>query len=102
MTNNLLELWLTVGFTIYCGVSGLTFLVYYYDKKAAQSNRLRISERNLHLLGLLGGWPGALLAQHWFRHKTSKTSFQIVYWLTVTINIFAVLTLIYARFFKGK
>jgi uncharacterized membrane protein YsdA (DUF1294 family) len=35
---------------------------------------------------LLGGWPGALLAQDLFRHKTSKTVFQAMFWCTVLLN----------------
>jgi len=42
-------------------------------------------------LGLIGGWPGALLAQEWIRHKSSKMSFQAVFWVTVAVNC-AVLT----------
>ncbi|MEZ9823063.1 DUF1294 domain-containing protein [Shewanella sp. 10N.286.45.A1] len=36
---------------------------------------------------MLGGWPGALLAQQVLRHKSEKTSFKIVLWLTVVSNI---------------
>ena len=38
---------------------------------------------NLHLLELLGGWPGAFLAQRRLRHKCSKGSYQFVFWLIV-------------------
>ena len=33
------------------------------------------------------GWPGALLAQQVLRHKTSKTSFIAVFWLTILVNV---------------
>jgi uncharacterized membrane protein YsdA (DUF1294 family) len=42
------------------------------------------------LLGLACGWPGALLAQRWLRHKTIKTPFQIAYWFSVAANVAAV------------
>lgn len=71
----------------YIGLSIFTFLIYAFDKSAAVSRRWRTSENTLHLLSLAGGWPGALLAQQLLRHKTSKKSFVIVFWLTVALNI---------------
>jgi uncharacterized membrane protein YsdA (DUF1294 family) len=68
-------------------VSAITFIVYALDKSAAKGNRWRIEENTLHLCGLFGGWPGALLAQRLFRHKTKKTSFQVVFWITVILNV---------------
>ena len=49
--------------------------------------RPRTPERTLLLLGLVGGWPGAVLAQQWLRHKTSKRSFQQMFWFTVLVNV---------------
>jgi uncharacterized membrane protein YsdA (DUF1294 family) len=40
----------------------------------------------LHLFGLIGGWPGALLAQNFLRHKSKKWSFQVVFWVTAALN----------------
>lgn len=60
--------------------------LYAKDKAAAQKNEWRVSERTLHVAALLGGWPGALLAQSRLRHKTRKTRFRVVFWLTVLIN----------------
>lgn len=71
----------------YAVVSIIAYITYAIDKKAAIKNRRRVSEKSLHLLGVLGGWPGALLAQQRLRHKTQKTSFQLMYWLTVTLNL---------------
>ena len=69
------------------GLSMLTYLMYWSDKSAAQHNRQRTPESTLHLLGLAGGWPGALIAQQQFRHKTIKRSFQFTFWVTVAPNI---------------
>ena len=71
---------------IYFGLSLLTFFIYAGDKSAAEARRWRTSENTLHLFALLGGWPGALLAQNWLRHKSKKTSFQAMFWLTVILN----------------
>ncbi len=62
------------------------FLLYRADKSAATRGAWRISESTLHLVSLLGGWPGALLAQQVYRHKTRKQSFQVVFWATVVVN----------------
>ncbi|WP_026472295.1 DUF1294 domain-containing protein [Alkanindiges illinoisensis] len=67
-------------------LSCLTYMLYAMDKQAAQQGRRRIPEKNLHVLALLGGWPGALLAQQKLRHKSAKTEFQQVFWATVALN----------------
>jgi uncharacterized membrane protein YsdA (DUF1294 family)/cold shock CspA family protein len=71
---------------IYLVVSGLAFAFYGFDKSAAEDGRRRIPEINLHMLGFLGGWPGALVAQRVFRHKSRKLSFQLIFWVVVVLN----------------
>lgn len=71
---------------IYLAVSTIAFIAYAFDKSAAKNDRWRIQESTFHLFALIGGWPGALVAQRVFRHKSKKNSFQIVYWITVVIN----------------
>lgn len=68
----------------------LTFLIYALDKSAARHGSWRTSERQLHLLALLGGWPAAWWAQQWLRHKSSKQEFRGRYWVTVLLNCAAV------------
>ncbi|HEU5137043.1 MAG TPA: cold shock and DUF1294 domain-containing protein [Steroidobacteraceae bacterium] len=70
----------------YVAMSLLTFCVYAFDKSAAMNRRWRTSEQSLHLLSLLGGWPGALIAQRMFHHKSKKVSFQVVFWLIVAMH----------------
>ena len=82
-----------VVFALYLIASGVSFAVYDKDKKAAQRNEWRIGEGTLLLLGLLGGWPGAFVAQQALRHKTKKLSFQIAFWLTVVLNCIGLLLL---------
>ena len=72
-----------------CAMSLLSFLMYRFDKRAARNNERRTPEANLHLVDLLGGWPGALVAQQLFRHKTAKPSFQLAFWITVAMNVAA-------------
>lgn len=71
---------------LYLIASGITFIIYALDKSAAMRNRSRTPELTLHLLGLIGGWPGALVAQRTFRHKSKKRKFQIVFWITILVN----------------
>ncbi|WP_336366051.1 cold shock and DUF1294 domain-containing protein [Marinobacter sp. C2H3] len=71
----------------YGGVSLVLFFMYWADKRAAQSGSRRTPENTLHLFELCGGWPGALLAQQAFRHKTRKGSYQFVFWLAVLANL---------------
>lgn len=69
------------------GASALSFVLYAMDKSAAEKGQYRVPEANLHLVALVGGWPGALIAQQGFRHKTRKASFQRLFWGTVLINL---------------
>lgn len=67
------------------------FALYGYDKRAAQGDRLRVPERVLHGVELLGGTPGAFLAQRVFHHKTRKVSYRIVFWLIFAVQAAAVI-----------
>jgi uncharacterized membrane protein YsdA (DUF1294 family)/cold shock CspA family protein len=69
------------------GLSALAYVMYWLDKSAAQRNRQRTPESTLHLVSLAGGWPGALIAQQQFRHKTIKQPFQSVFWVTAAVNV---------------
>lgn len=71
---------------VYLGASLITFVVYFHDKAAARRNAQRVPESSLHILALAGGWPGALLAQQFLRHKSSKKEFKLVFWATVIFN----------------
>lgn len=61
------------------------------DKSATQAgrNRSHTPENHLHLVDLLGGWPGALIAQQHFRHKMVKRLFRFTFWLTVAVDLAA-------------
>lgn len=84
-------LWLKDGYFVwflllYPIFSVLAFFAYWRDKRSAERNGWRTPEQSLHLLELLGGWPGAFLAQQVFRHKTRKLSFQLVFWAIVLLH----------------
>ncbi|MFS3129498.1 DUF1294 domain-containing protein [Nocardioides sp. Bht2] len=70
----------------YAALSLVTFAAYGLDKSAARRGRRRVPENRLHLLAIVGGWPGALAAQRTFRHKTVKQPFRAIFWATVAAN----------------
>lgn len=72
---------------VYLALSVIAYCVYQSDKEAAKLGNRRKPESTLHFLALLGGWPGAFVAQRRLRHKSTKPSFQIVFWMTVALNI---------------
>ncbi len=74
---------------VYLGASLVTFGAYGLDKARALASGWRVSESTLLALGLLGGWPGAILAQQVFRHKTKKPRFRRAFWGTVALNLLA-------------
>jgi uncharacterized membrane protein YsdA (DUF1294 family) len=76
---------------LYVAASLIAVGVYAADKSAARTGRWRTTESTLHVLALIGGWPGALIAQRVFRHKSRKPSFQIAFLVTVALNCGALL-----------
>jgi uncharacterized membrane protein YsdA (DUF1294 family) len=83
---------------LFIGINLLSFIITWYDKRIAtqnqtstQTQRNRISEKTLYIYALIGGWPAAIVAQQYFRHKTQKNAFKYRFWLSIVINI--VLTL---------
>lgn len=70
----------------YLFVSPVAYVSYWVDKRRAQTTAWRISEATLQGLALIGGWPGAFLAQHFLRHKNRKVPFQVVFWLIVVLH----------------
>lgn len=67
-------------------LSAATYVLFAIDKRRAQSGAWRISETTLHLCELLGGWPGAVLAQHRLRHKSAKPSYRFTLWTIIVLH----------------
>jgi uncharacterized membrane protein YsdA (DUF1294 family)/cold shock CspA family protein len=66
-------------------ISGVAYAAYARDKAQARATGQRIPEATLHLLELLGGWPGAFIAQRRWRHKSSKRAYQLAFWAIVSL-----------------
>ncbi|ELB2250005.1 cold shock and DUF1294 domain-containing protein [Vibrio parahaemolyticus] len=72
---------------VYLILSTFAYLMFAWDKQAAQNGRWRTPENTLHFLSLIGGWPGALLAQFQLRHKSKKQPFKFMLWVTIALNV---------------
>ena len=75
----------TPGMILLAGLGGwmlllsiLAFIAFGVDKRAAIHGKGRTPESRLHLLELLGGWPGAILGGFTFRHKIRKPRYVLV------------------------
>ncbi|WP_019029355.1 DUF1294 domain-containing protein [Colwellia piezophila] len=72
--------------TLYLAANIMNFFAYALDKSKAKPGTWRTPEITLHLLALIGGWPGAAISQQLLRHKSKKVAFRAVFWLTVMAN----------------
>lgn len=78
---------------LYLGFSVACFLLYAEDKAKARAGTWRVRESSLQVLALIGGWPGAIVAQRVLHHKTRKAGFQFVFWAAVVLNMAALAAL---------
>lgn len=91
--------WLTRTYFAATVIMSLVAFVYFgIDKRRANLDKHRISERQLHLLAFFGGWPGAVMGQQTFRHKTIKMSFRVVLWAIIACHVAASGWFIYRGF----
>jgi len=82
--------WMTGNFIpliLYPVMSFLTYTLYAEDKSRAKQGKWRISERTIHLCEFSGGWLGGFVAQKRLRHKNSKSSYQIAFWVIVVLHL---------------
>jgi len=82
---------------IVLAMSLVCFAMYGWDKRQAKNNGWRTPERTLHTLALFGGWPGALIGQNYFRHKTQKTGFKMTTYLIIVFHVLLIGIVIYYR-----
>ncbi len=75
-------------------LSLLSFLLLGADKRRAQKGQRRIAEVTLHGIELLGGWPGSLVAQRVFHHKTRKVRYQVMFYLAAFVHVGLVFVLV--------
>lgn len=68
-------------------INVLTMVMYGADKMAARKGMRRVPEATLLVFGVTGGWPGAILGQQLFRHKTQKQPFKTYFFISVIVSI---------------
>ncbi|HFV9240019.1 DUF1294 domain-containing protein [Enterobacter mori] len=85
-TSNPLVMWFVL-------INVLTMAIYGADKMAARKGMRRVPESTLLAFGVTGGWPGAILGQQLFRHKTQKQPFKTYFMLSVILSIVAMAAL---------
>jgi uncharacterized membrane protein YsdA (DUF1294 family) len=77
-------------FVVLLVMSLATFVTYGWDKRQAKLQQQRVPEQKLHVLAMLGGWPGAFAGQQYFRHKTQKLGFLVITWLIAISHVLAI------------
>ncbi|EEI1309961.1 DUF1294 domain-containing protein [Salmonella enterica] len=65
----------------------LTLAIYGIDKTAARKTWRRVPESTLLVFGAVCGWPGAIVGQQLFRHKTQKQPFKTYFIVSVIVSI---------------
>ncbi len=87
-------LWAEIYLAAVTVLSVATFVAFGWDKWKAGRDGQRIPEKTLHLLAVFGGWPGAVLGQQLFRHKTVKPVFRTILFGIMTLHIATMLFLL--------
>ena len=84
----------TTWAVIACALLGITLVMSVVaacaiasDNRQARLNRQRVRENTLHLLELLGGWLGSLIARRMFRHKTRDVRYRIKAGAIVVLHV---------------
>jgi uncharacterized membrane protein YsdA (DUF1294 family) len=77
-------------------INAVTYLLFGFDKRAAERGDSRIPEKTLLMASALGGSIGAVMAQRWFRHKTQKQPFKALLYGIIAAQIALISTYFYA------
>jgi uncharacterized membrane protein YsdA (DUF1294 family) len=75
--------------------SGITFILYGFDKAQSKKGGFRVPEMVFHLLALSGGFPGGWIGRAMFHHKTKKVFFVFVLAVSTVIHLVLVYWLLF-------
>jgi len=84
---NAMPWWIAALLLWHALASIVAFGAFGVDKSLARRGARRIRERTLHLISLLGGWPGALAGRALFRHKTIDRRFSVRLGAVVLLHV---------------
>ena len=76
-------------------MSILTIFIFGWDKYAAHRRYRRVSEKALHRLEFVGGWPGVLIGMHLFAHKRRKAQYYRITYLIVATHLASVALVVF-------
>jgi len=76
-------------------INAVGFLLYILDKGLSLKGWLRVPESLLYLVTFLGATPAAIVAQQLFWHKTTKRSFQIIFWSIALVQTAGIYIVVY-------
>ena len=68
----------------------ISFFVMYIDKKKAEQNKYRISEKTLFILALILGGIGIYSGMYKFKHKTKHLKFTIFIPIIIVLNFITI------------
>ncbi|WP_010250416.1 DUF1294 domain-containing protein [Myroides injenensis] len=68
-------------------INYIAFSMFAFDKEQAIKQKKRISEKNLLTLCFMGGSLGGWIAMKKLRHKSSKDSFKLKFYLILIIQV---------------
>ena len=88
---SLISIGMAMGWALVLGINVAAFLLYGWDKVAAQQGLMRIPEVSLLIIAALGATPGAWIAQELLRHKTSKASFRGMFFAILAVHFGALI-----------
>ncbi len=71
---------------LYFLISAISYAIYAFDKSAEQRGSWRVPSLSLYLLALIGGWPGAILAQALLYYRYHDDQFKATLWLIALAN----------------
>ncbi len=82
-------------------INSISFFLYFSDKRKACRHKYRISERNLIIVGMIGGALGSVLGMYLWHHKIRNYKFVLFnfiflsIWIIIVVQCYKVIFLVW-------